>query len=110
MVQLKNIKGYSGFYKVSPNGSVVSYLGKKPRILKYTKDKDGYRYVVLCGDTIRETIYIHRLVAKTFVPNPDNKLEVNHIDLNKENNSVSNLEWVTHKENINHYHKNKATK
>lgn len=73
MVQLKNIKGYGGFYKISHTGTVVSFLGIKPRILKYTKDKYGYRYVVLSGDLKRETLYIHRLVAQTFIPNPEKK-------------------------------------
>jgi hypothetical protein len=107
---LKNIKGYGGFYKISPNGAVVSFLGKKPRILKYTKDKYGYRYIVLSGDLKTETLYIHRLVAQTFIPNPLKKLEVNHIDLNKENNHVSNLEWNTRIENMNHYKMNKKNK
>lgn len=62
----------------------------------------GYGYVVMCAEGKTHTTTIHSLVAKAFIPNKENKPEVNHIDGNKENNTVSNLEWVTRAENMYH--------
>lgn len=72
----------------------------KGTILKQHNDKDGYKQISFRGKTIR----IHQLVLQTFRPNPDPKIytQVNHIDENKANNKLSNLEWCTCKENINH--------
>ena len=103
----KDLKGFEDKYKISPNGEIINK--KNNTKVKCRISKDGY---------LRATIYykkkgyiksIHRLVAETFInKNPINQiLEVNHIDGNKLNNSISNLEWVTHKENINHAWKNK---
>ena len=109
---------YEGLYKVSNLGRILS-LGnggthKTSKILKTRKNKYGYLQVRLCKNGIRKTFQVHRLVAQTFIPNPENLPEVNHIDENKENNFVflnedgtvnkekSNLEWKTHKDNINH--------
>tara|TARA_R110000823_G_scaffold27400_5_gene79808 strand:+ start:336 stop:872 length:537 start_codon:yes stop_codon:yes gene_type:complete len=65
-------------------------------VKQYT-DKDGYQEVTLQNDNGEwKTEQVHRLVALTYIPNPDNKPYVNHIDGNKQNNSVSNLEWVSH--------------
>ena len=89
-------------YEVSNLGRVCSFKGKYPKILKPYKNREGYLIVRVCngGKQVRKTI--HRLVAETFVPNPENKPEVNHIDEDKKNNVAENLEWVTHRENINH--------
>lgn len=96
----KDIEGYDGKYKISNFGNV--YSEKSNRILKYNINKQGYSYVVLTNEGYRKTHKIHRLVAQAFIPNTENKLEVNHIDENKTNNNVNNLEWSTRKENCNH--------
>lgn len=96
----KNIKGYEGFYKISNFGRVESLY--KNKILKSCISHNGYVEITLYKDKTKKRFAIHRLVAKAFIPNPDNKPEVNHIDNNPQNNHVSNLEWVTHKENVRH--------
>ena len=96
----KNIDGYDGKYKISNFGNV--YSEKSNRVLKYNVNKKGYSYVVLTNGGYRKTHKLHRLVAQAFIPNPENKPHVNHIDEDKTNNRVDNLEWVTHTENQNH--------
>lgn len=98
----RDIKGYEGLYKISNLARVKSFKRSKPRILKPFINKDGYLNVELCNSISNKTISIHRLVAIAFIPNPDNKEQVNHIDEVKTNNDLSNLEWVTQKENMNH--------
>lgn len=101
----KDIEGYEGLYQVSNLGNVKSlnYRNmKKPHLLKPKVTHDGYYRLNLCKDGILKSRTIHILVARAFIPNPDNKPQVNHIDGNKQNNCVSNLEWVTGKENIRH--------
>lgn len=92
-------------YEVSNFGRVKSFWFSKPRILKPILGH-GYLYVNLCkadkSKQIRKQISIHRLVATAFIPNPSGKREVNHIDGNKSNNHVSNLEWATSSENERH--------
>jgi len=73
--------------------------------MKPSKHKDGYFMLVLTRKYNRKLKYIHRLVAETFIPNLNNLLEVNHIDGNKQNNRVDNLEWCTRLENIKHIYK-----
>lgn len=63
----------------------------------------GYLFVALSINDKQTLIQVHRLVANTFIPNPDNKEQVNHKDFNRHNNNKDNLEWTTHQENINHY-------
>ena len=103
--------------KVSDDGKIYtldhSYLRKNGRLdnrkgkqLRPSVDKYGYERVVLTKDGIRKTYSVHKLVALAFIPNPENKTTINHIDGNKRNNNVSNLEWATHKEQKTHEIKN----
>ena len=102
----KDIEGYEGLYQVSNLGNVKSLnynrTGKE-RILKPGKTKRGYLYVALCKEGKPKMYQVHRLVLSTFNPveNMEN-LEVNHINENKGKNYLSNLEWTTHKDNVNH--------
>lgn len=107
----KDIQGYEGLYQVSNLGRVKSlnynHTGKeKLRIIR--KDKYGYMYVILYKNKTYKHFTIHRLVANAFIDNPKNLPQINHIDENKENNCVNNLEWCTSKYNINYgmCHKN----
>ena len=105
----KDIKGYEGLYQVSNKGHVKSLNYRrtgKEGILKGRLDKDGYLRVGLCKNKKQKPFYIHRLVAKAFLPNPNNLPEVNHIDENKENNHVENLEWCDRKYNNNYGSRN----
>lgn len=86
-------------YEVSTYGRVRRCGSGKTHSVRDTK---GYLTVDLYKDSRRSTKRVHRLVAEAFVPNPDNKPIVNHIDGNKHNNSVGNLEWVTYAENSHH--------
>ena len=91
---MKDIVGYKGEYAITDDGQVWSYLSNK--FLK-PFNKDGYLRVELSG-----TPYlIHRLVALTYIDNPDNKPVVDHIDHDRHNNCINNLRWVTVAENNN---------
>lgn len=96
----RDVPGYEGLYKISNCGDVFSLI--KNKILQPAKHKKGYDLIVLTKDKKHKTHYIHRLVAKAFIPNPKNKIEVNHKDGNKNNNNVLNLEWCTREENTRH--------
>ena len=103
----KLVIGWEGRYEVSNDGQVRSWwYGKKhlsePRILKIKIDRYGYPVVCLHHKERKKYPPIHKLVAQAFIPKANEQLQVNHIDGNKQNNKVSNLEWVTNKENMNH--------
>lgn len=95
---MRDIVGYEGLYAVTSCGKVWSYRSQK--FLKLRKDRYGYYYVGLRrpGDKQRN-FWIHRLVAETYIPNPDNLETVNHIDYNLEHNYINNLEWMSKEEN-----------
>lgn len=95
--QWKPIEGYEETYEVSSLGNVRNI--RTGRLLKLLKHSKGYRRVHLHLNGCRTTYYVHRLVAYQFIPNVSNKPEVNHIDGQKTNNVVQNLEWVTMSEN-----------
>jgi len=97
-MEWKQIEGHPN-YQVSDTGLVKSLARKKQKILVQRMDKYGYRRVDLRP---MKTMFIHRLVAEAFIPNSDNKPQINHKDGNKLNNSVGNLEWCTMKENMRH--------
>lgn len=108
----KDIQGYEGLYQVSNLGRVrhlpytIKWGGKlEHRPLKESnqhKNTGGYCIVVLSKNSKSKQFLIHRLVAQAFIPNPDNLPEVNHIDEDKTNNKVDNLEWCDRKYNINY--------
>ncbi len=112
----KDVKGYEGLYKVSNLGRVRSierYVRSdrnpktglrliKPKILKAWDNGNGYMVVTISVNKKRKNKYVHRLVAEAFIPNPENKPQVNHIDNNRSNNIISNLEWCTASENSIH--------
>lgn len=106
----ESIKGYEGMYEISNFGRVKSlqkttkfglrFKTYPEKILLPQNNNNGYLKVILGG----KNKYIHRLVAEAFIPNPENKPQVNHKDGNKKNNHVDNLEWATSKEDSDHKH------
>jgi len=99
MDEFKDIEGFEGKYQISNNGKVRNNRG---HILMPYKTKKGYQKVDLWKNHKKKVCYIHRLVAEAFIPNPKSLPQVNHMDGNKKNNTVENLEWCTAKENTKH--------
>ena len=114
MENWKDIKGYEGFYQVSdcgnvrslerdvynPRGTVIRHMEEK--ILAPNLNRCGYQYVSFSLNGKIKSITVHRLVAEAFIPNPENKPQVNHLDEVKTNNVVENLEWCSAQENVNY--------
>ena len=110
MEEWRAIKGYENQYEVSNKGRVrsvnrivgrsTSDMHKKGQIIKPLKNSTGYLRVSLKSNGKIERMFVHRLVAETFIPRPDGKNVINHKDFNPLNNDVENLEWVTQKENM----------
>lgn len=114
----KDVKGYEGKYQVSNLGRVKSLARyrknngnsqtfQEEKILKQSINRNGYCIVELSLDAKRKRHSVHRLVAIAFINNDEGKEQVNHIDENKQNNHIDNLEWCTCKENMNHGSHNK---
>ncbi len=97
----KDIKGYEGLYRVSNLGEIFSIRRNKKMSLRLNKCR-GYYDINLIKNKTSKRIHIHRLVAETFISNPNNYPCVNHKDENKTNNYVDNLEWCTYKYNNNY--------
>lgn len=109
----KPVVGYEGKYMVSNFGNVMSLggvRGSEPmKLLKQQRTTNGYKKVCLGnGGSGKKPsqVGVHRIVATAFVPNPENKEQVNHKDGDKTNNHVENLEWVTRSENALHAYRN----
>lgn len=96
---IKDIPGHEGRYAITEEGEVYSYLSKK--VLK--NRKGNYLGITLCNNGYCNDVYIHKLVALTFLDNKDNLEQVNHKDGNKMNNHVTNLEWCSRSYNAVHY-------
>ena len=111
--ELYEIPDFTGYY-VNRNGEIYSVLKRgcrdkynikkwtSPKKLKNRYTEEGYARVCLRRDSTgkREDVYVHRIVALVFIPNPNNLQEINHLDCNRGNNNVENLEWITHKDNL----------
>ena len=116
----KDILNYEGIYQVSSLGRVKSfdmqvwsgtvYYTKKGRVLRAGVNKNGYYSVVLCKDRVQKSYDVHRLVALSFIRIDNERGCVNHKDMNRLNNNIENLEWVSIRENNTHRHLNKTEK
>ena len=95
---MRDIPGYEGLYAVTSCGKVWSH--KREKFMTPTGDEGNYRVVCLTKNGESKIILIHRLVAITYIPNPDNLPQVNHIDQHKDNNCINNLEWCTPEYNL----------
>lgn len=111
----KDIPGYEGLYQASNQGRIKSLPKRKGKgngyikeeeILKASVEAHGYERVVLGKDGKKKKYQVHRLIAATFIPNEENKQQVNHINGNKADNRVENLEWCTDSENMQHAFQN----
>ena len=97
----KEIQNYSNYY-IYDNGDVFN--SRTQKLLKGSIGENGYKYYRLSSKGQKKIFYAHRLVAKAFIPNPNNYPIVNHKDGDKLNNDLNNLEWITYSENTKHFH------
>ena len=106
----KDIKNYEGIYQINNFGKIKSAYKKgnncNNKILKASYTYNGYERIGLSKNNKTKKYLVHRLVAETFIPNPNNYEQVNHKDENKQNNNINNLEWCTRSYNINYGNRN----
>lgn len=108
----KDIAGYEGLYQVSNLGRVKSlpkqygFSYRPEKILAEVVDSHGYVVFNLRKDGRKKQVYLHRVVASTFIDNPFNYPQVNHLNGDKKDNRVENLEWCTAKQNVQHAYNN----
>jgi len=108
----KDVEGYEKLYQISNLGKIRRIVSRRTKeglaskrfgkLLKKAISGSGYMVINLSQHGKTKTFYFHRLLAQHFISNPQNKRTVNHIDYNKLNNNIDNLEWMSQKENINH--------
>jgi len=104
MDHFEDIIGYEGCYQINRLGQVrriASGSRKVGQILKAKINSTRYLQIQLSKDGVQKLYLVHRLLGFQFIPNPENKLEIDHIDRNKNNNSLENLRWATRKEQNN---------
>ena len=98
------IPGYEGLYSINENGDVFSH--NTNRMLKLRPNSNGYLRADLYKNSVRNQVLVHRLVGMLFIPNPQNRNELNHINGDRTDNNVKNLEWSTRSENLLHSYQN----
>lgn len=100
----KDIENFEGVYQISNKGRLkhIYVKDKCEKLVRLYKEKTGYYRITLSHKNIRKKISIHRIVAKLFIPNPDNLETVNHKDFDRTNNNADNLEWMTARDNVLH--------
>ena len=103
-MESKLIDGFNNKYYIFNNGDVYSVYSK--RFVKPKVNKKGYILFGLIENGKQRTVFQHRLIAKAWIPNPDNKPQINHINSDKKDNRIENLEWCTNGENQLHSYKN----
>ena len=102
----KPVNGYEGFYEINENSQVRSLHKRNyKKIMPQRIDRAGYWTIRLSNRGKDSTVSVHRILGLVFLKNPNNKCCINHIDGNKLNNSLNNLEWVTTSENMKHAYK-----
>lgn len=98
----KDLKNYEGLYKVSSCGRIISTKRYKKEAKYGHNTPKGYKFFIISKNKKTKSVLMHRIIAETFIPNPENKPYINHINGDRSDNRVENLEWCTERENVSH--------